>query len=56
VKWHIIKDVPFTEVCHIALDNDGNQSIIYGRDVQQVEWRRDNKCCKYLRTMFVERH
>ena len=36
VKWHIIKDVPFTQVRHITLENNGNESIIDSRDVQQV--------------------
>lgn len=33
VKWHIVKDVPYSKFHHIAA---GNLSIIYSRDTQQV--------------------
>lgn len=37
VKWHMIKDVPFSQIGHITLENNENRSIICSRDSQQVE-------------------
>jgi hypothetical protein len=36
VKWHMIKDVPFSQILHITLESNENRSIIFSRDTQQV--------------------
>ena len=36
VKWHIIKDIPNTELRHIILANNDNESVTYSRDTQEV--------------------
>ncbi|KAJ9552564.1 hypothetical protein OSB04_016609 [Centaurea solstitialis] len=36
VKWHIIKDVPNTQLRHIILENNDNRPVTYTRDTQEV--------------------
>ncbi|KAK9077048.1 hypothetical protein SSX86_005383 [Deinandra increscens subsp. villosa] len=36
VKWHIIKDVPNSQLRHIILENNDNRPVTYTRDTQEV--------------------
>ena len=36
LKWHIIKDVPNTQLRHIILENNDNKAVTYSRDTQEV--------------------
>lgn len=36
VKWHIVKDVPNTQLRHIILENNENKPVTYSRDTQEV--------------------
>ncbi|XP_024959133.1 uncharacterized protein LOC112500081 isoform X2 [Cynara cardunculus var. scolymus] len=36
VKWHIIKDIPNTQLRHIILENNDNRPVTYTRDTQEV--------------------
>ncbi|XP_019173908.1 PREDICTED: uncharacterized protein LOC109169480 isoform X1 [Ipomoea nil] len=36
VKWHIVKDVPNTQLRHIILENNDNKPVTYSRDTQEV--------------------
>lgn len=36
VKWHIVKDVPNTQLRHIILENNENRPVTYTRDTQEV--------------------
>lgn len=36
LKWHIIKDVPNTQLRHIILENNENRAVTYSRDTQEV--------------------
>jgi hypothetical protein len=36
VKWHIIKDVPNPQFCHIILENNENKPVTSSRDTQEV--------------------
>ncbi|KAK6121349.1 hypothetical protein DH2020_044921 [Rehmannia glutinosa] len=35
VKWHIVKDVPNTQLRHIILENNDNRPVTYSRDTQE---------------------
>ncbi|XP_057780294.1 YTH domain-containing protein ECT1-like isoform X2 [Salvia miltiorrhiza] len=37
LKWHIIKDVPNTQLRHIILENNENKAVTYSRDTQEIE-------------------
>ncbi|KAK6143770.1 hypothetical protein DH2020_024118 [Rehmannia glutinosa] len=36
VKWHIVKDVPNTQLRHIILENNDNRPVTYSRDTQEI--------------------
>ncbi|KAL7002063.1 YTH domain-containing protein [Sarracenia purpurea var. burkii] len=36
VNWHIIKDVPNSQLCHIILENSDNRDVTYTRDTQEI--------------------
>ncbi|XVF45917.1 hypothetical protein PTKIN_Ptkin02bG0246600 [Pterospermum kingtungense] len=36
VKWHVIKDIPNKELCHIILENNENKPVTYSRDTQEI--------------------
>ena len=36
VKWHIVKDIPNSQLRHITLENNENRSVTYTRDTQEV--------------------
>ncbi|XWS67476.1 hypothetical protein CRYUN_Cryun04dG0009700 [Craigia yunnanensis] len=36
VKWHVIKDIPNKELCHIILENNENRPVTYSRDTQEI--------------------
>ncbi|XP_057978237.1 YTH domain-containing protein ECT4 isoform X2 [Malania oleifera] len=36
VKWHIIKDIPNTQLRHIILENNDNRPVTYTRDTQEI--------------------
>lgn len=36
VKWHIIKDIPNSQLWHIILENNENRSVTYSRDTQEI--------------------
>ncbi|KAG6427273.1 hypothetical protein SASPL_111515 [Salvia splendens] len=40
LKWHIIKDVPNTQLRHIILENNDNKAVTYSRDTQEVELKQ----------------
>ncbi|XP_010544088.1 PREDICTED: YTH domain-containing family protein 2-like isoform X2 [Tarenaya hassleriana] len=37
VQWHIIKDIPNSELRHIILDNNDNKPVTHTRDTQEVK-------------------
>ncbi|KAH7850548.1 hypothetical protein Vadar_034733 [Vaccinium darrowii] len=37
VKWHVIKDVPSSQLRHITLENNDNKPVTYTRDTQEEE-------------------
>lgn len=36
VKWHVIKDIPNTQLRHIILENNDNRPVTFTRDTQEV--------------------
>ncbi|KAD4179473.1 hypothetical protein E3N88_28064 [Mikania micrantha] len=36
VKWHVIKDIPNSQLRHIILENNDNRPVTYTRDTQEV--------------------
>ncbi|XP_052194449.1 YTH domain-containing protein ECT1 [Diospyros lotus] len=36
VKWHIVKDVPNTQLLHIILENNENKPVTHSRDTQEI--------------------
>jgi hypothetical protein len=40
VKWHIIKDLPNSQLRHIILENNDNRDVTYTRDTQEVQLKQ----------------
>lgn len=40
LRWHIIKDVPNTQLRHIILENNENKAVTYSRDTQEIELKQ----------------
>eukprot|EP01018_Ginkgo_biloba_P024330 Gb_17619 [translate_table: standard] len=38
VKWHIVKDVPNSQLRHITLENNDNKPVTNSRDTQEVKY------------------
>ncbi|CAI0375165.1 unnamed protein product [Linum tenue] len=36
LKWHIIKDIPNTQLRHIVLENNDNRPVTFSRDTQEI--------------------
>lgn len=36
LKWHIVKDVPNSQLRHILLENNENKPVTFTRDTQEV--------------------
>lgn len=36
VKWHIVKDIPNSQLRHILLENNDNRPVTYTRDTQEI--------------------
>ncbi|XP_062083780.1 YTH domain-containing protein ECT3 isoform X2 [Humulus lupulus] len=36
VKWHIVKDIPNTQLRHIILENNDNKPVTFTRDTQEI--------------------
>ena len=36
IRWHIIKDVPNNQFCHIILESNENRPVTFTRDTQEV--------------------
>ncbi|KAL2904495.1 YTH domain-containing family protein 2 [Bienertia sinuspersici] len=36
VKWHIVKDIPNSQLRHILLENNENRPVTYTRDTQEI--------------------
>ncbi|XP_021756661.1 YTH domain-containing family protein 2-like isoform X1 [Chenopodium quinoa] len=36
VKWHIVKDIPNSQLRHIILENNENRPVTYTRDTQEI--------------------
>lgn len=36
VQWHIIKDIPNSQLRHIILENNENKPVTHSRDTQEV--------------------
>ncbi|XP_022762773.1 uncharacterized protein LOC111308590 isoform X2 [Durio zibethinus] len=36
IKWHVIKDIPNKELCHIILENNENKPVTHSRDTQEI--------------------
>ncbi|XWS40393.1 hypothetical protein CRYUN_Cryun18bG0137400 [Craigia yunnanensis] len=36
VKWHVIKDIPNKELCHIILEINENKPVTHSRDTQEI--------------------
>ncbi|KAK9095883.1 hypothetical protein Sjap_021380 [Stephania japonica] len=43
VKWHIIKDVPNSNLRHIILENNDNRPVTFTRDTQEIEYKQGIK-------------
>ncbi|CAN8311829.1 unnamed protein product [Cochlearia groenlandica] len=37
VEWHVVKDVPNWELCHIVLDNNEGKPVTHTRDTHEIE-------------------
>jgi len=40
VKWHIIKDIPNSQLRHIILENNDNRDVTYTRDTQEIKLKQ----------------
>lgn len=57
VKWHIIKDIPNTQLRHIILENNDNRPVTFTRDSQEVLpliffLRLTYNCWQFIRSLF----
>ncbi|VVA90647.1 unnamed protein product [Arabis nemorensis] len=39
VEWHVVKDVPNWELCHIILHNNEGKPVTYTRDTQEIKFK-----------------
>ncbi|XP_013640964.2 YTH domain-containing protein ECT1-like [Brassica napus] len=39
VEWHVVKDVPNWELCHIVLHNNEGKAVTHTRDTQEIKLR-----------------
>lgn len=39
VQWHVVKDIPNTQLRHIILENNDNKPVTFTRDTQEVPLR-----------------
>lgn len=37
VEWHVVKDVPNWELCHIVLHNNEGKAVTHTRDTQEIK-------------------
>lgn len=40
VNWHIIKDIPNSQLRHIILENNDNRPVTFSRDTQEIELKQ----------------
>jgi hypothetical protein len=40
VKWHIVKDIPNSQLRHIILENNDNRDVTYTRDTQDIQLKQ----------------
>ncbi|KAK9750173.1 hypothetical protein RND81_02G178300 [Saponaria officinalis] len=50
VKWHIVKDVPNTQLRHILLENNENRPVTYTRDTQEIGLKQGSEMLKIFKS------
>ncbi|XVF00573.1 hypothetical protein REPUB_Repub04eG0011900 [Reevesia pubescens] len=50
VKWHVIKDIPNRELCHIILENNENRAVTYSRDTQEIGLKQGLEMLKIFKS------
>uniref|UniRef100_A0A5B6ZBB6 YTH domain-containing family protein n=1 Tax=Davidia involucrata TaxID=16924 RepID=A0A5B6ZBB6_DAVIN len=50
VKWHIIKDIPNTQLRHIILENNDNKPVTFTRDTQEVGLKQGVEMLKIFKS------
>ncbi|KAA8536586.1 hypothetical protein F0562_029064 [Nyssa sinensis] len=50
VKWHIIKDIPNTQLRHIILENNDNRPVTFTRDAQEIGLKQGVEMLKIFKS------
>ncbi|XP_024980537.1 uncharacterized protein LOC112517364 isoform X2 [Cynara cardunculus var. scolymus] len=50
VKWHIVKDIPNTQLRHIILENNDNRPVTYTRDTQEVGMKQGTEMLEIFKS------
>ncbi|XP_074309282.1 uncharacterized protein LOC141643856 [Silene latifolia] len=50
VKWHIVKDIPNTQLRHILLENNENRPVTYTRDTQEIGLKQGSEMLKIFKS------
>lgn len=54
VKWHIVKDVPNSQLRHILLENNDNRPVTYTRDTQEVGLKQGLEMLKIFKNYLAK--
>ncbi|KAK1385899.1 YTH domain-containing protein [Heracleum sosnowskyi] len=49
VKWHIIKDIPHTQLRHIIIENNDNEPVTRTRDTQEIGYRHGSEMLRIFK-------
>lgn len=50
VKWHIVKDLPNSQLRHILLENNENRPVTYTRDTQEIGLKQATEMLKIFKS------
>lgn len=54
VKWHIVKDIPNSQLRHILLENNENRPVTYTRDTQEVGLKQGLEMLKIFKSYLAK--
>nr|XP_017226156.1 PREDICTED: uncharacterized protein LOC108202276 [Daucus carota subsp. sativus] len=50
VKWHIVKDIPNTQLRHIVIESNDNKPVTHSRDTQEIGLQQGLKMLKIFKS------
>lgn len=54
VKWHIVKDIPNSQLRHILLENNDNRPVTYTRDTQEIGLKQGLEMLKIFKNYLAK--